>query len=298
MKSITLVLASLGTVALSAAASAQDDCAAILQSGIWETRQSSGSTSQSAEFRNYSCSLNQQNRNRGLSISVPGYGDLGASAGDASITQACQDNSNKSNSAAAFSNFASKAANAIVQAWDNCMNRAGAHATILYGHDPAIFSLLLRTQGRAENRDTAKIDVVTSRPPSIKCTVDLSKSIIVNPEITIPCKRANLAQTVSVTVNFKGDGSATLEVPRIVPPAVPLPRDKVMCQPLEGGVGRKKFNSPIDVTGSPLKECRARIEGLPQFPTVYRFQIECKRGAMEMTGDINDDGKWPEGCRP
>jgi hypothetical protein len=210
-------------------AKAQDQCSEILRWGIWENSSTNSSAAEDERRTNWACNASQ---NAGRTDGGFRYGSLDITGSDtrSSSSNACTWDGRSWRMSTVFSQTVRRASPEIARAWESCINGSafGGRASIIYGADPRTFSIVLRVNGPAENRGTARISFLSSGGPSaVQCSVNrdtLSQGLVVTGREDIGCIRDKLETPVTVTVNYSGGlGATTLRLPAIMPPP-PAPR--------------------------------------------------------------------------
>lgn len=254
-------LALMGLVSLGAnGALAEDTCADVLRSGIWEVRRDSGSTLSVQSFMNWFCSQefqSEQQANRaGGSVSVPIKGipvNVGGYSARSQWKQyyssACSLDQGSFRYAAEFQSFHQEASKTIVTAWERCMsNKAGGlRGSLQTIDDPDIVHLHFRYDGTREGGDVpAQLNVsVKSGSAHLKCeTGGLDKSspfkgeIRDRGELSLVCMRQGRGGVI-VSVNSQPKMTPPILQLKPFPPSVPdIDRD-VTVGPLKTLLGWK-----------------------------------------------------------
>jgi hypothetical protein len=165
---------------------AQDRCKEILSDGVWQYQSSTNSTQQTASFLNWFCSKTyssyNQARDAGLSIGIPVDGlplEIGGKYRDSQWSEyrneMCRLDSGQYAYSSQFSVFARQASEAIVKAWEACINRTGTQAWIATTDDPNAFALQIR---RRVDIGTPKFTVnqISVTSGRLQCTPTLSSA--------------------------------------------------------------------------------------------------------------------------
>jgi hypothetical protein len=193
------------------------DCGQILQYGIWESRDSSGSVVDRQQFANWACSASARSSSGSVNIEIPDVGSFGGSKADSSSSSDCASNSGSYLLSKQFRDSSRSAAVALANAWQACMTAEGSHATVLYGDDLNTFTIFLRRNDPQSTEDTAKlVPVSTGQVNCTLTTAALRSGVGVQGSRSIVCKRKSAEHGVTIEVNFKkGGGKPSLVIPAV-----------------------------------------------------------------------------------
>jgi hypothetical protein len=287
---------------------AAQNCNAILKYGIWDTYSSNSNLAQSRAFSNWLCSAEKNGGNTSLGISAEGYGSLSFGKSSNSEQQLCRSSASGTSLTKSGSTFASQASKVIADAWSNCMNSLGGHASVVYHDDSRLFSITLQYVGPKSNHADVSLGVTPLHPGRASCApakaimaTKPGASVSFDRTATFNCRRNSGQEPVLVSVNFLGGGGSDV----LTIPTLPLdpPADRVWCLPLKGNTSIP-YNNGWDVSSGDKCTCRkVHVEPLGQsLPagTLFRFEILC-RGTTDpnrtLVNPIANDDNPPAGYR-
>lgn len=203
---------------------AAPNCDGVLSQGIWRSESVSTSTIQSSDFANWMCSNSSSDAGFNL-----GYYGFGVGFTNQEAEAACSANQGHYYLQDEFKINRKVEAQGILDVWAWCMNSEGAHASIKFGQDPALFDIVISFFTPGRTRTTVSF---SSTDQSVfdhcdKSKNDLLKGVEVVHTRTISCRRTDLSNEVHINYDFGRDGAseAALVVPKFVPRPVPTTTD-------------------------------------------------------------------------
>jgi hypothetical protein len=216
-------------VSLSARA---DDCSAILQHGIWQTRDVTDSGVESQQFANWVCS------NRSEHISHDGSWAFSFLTDNNRYEMSKQDCSRQGSSIYLSKDFRlhyKDAAKAIVDAWSACKKSQDesdqSGASVEYTDDPNKFAIYLLI-GRGKSNDHADVRI-PSGPDDANVQCDLTSTDFSYNRYVI-CSRSSRdqAKTALLSVQFKSGSNALVIIPKVPDSTevqIPAPTHAQLC---------------------------------------------------------------------
>jgi hypothetical protein len=135
---------------------AEDQCADVLRSGVWDVASGSGSTQTSSAFLNWFCSKENASKSKLDSLSVKASvplpdlpmpvglgGSFSSERGESYAREACRVDQGSFAHASQFTQFVQRASEVVVGAWEHCMTTSGQVivATTTTFQDPRAFSM-------------------------------------------------------------------------------------------------------------------------------------------------------------
>ena len=295
------------SVVLNVGSASAQSCDSVLQFGVWDTMAATGDMSQNSSFYNWFCNSETSSRQRGTSVgaSYAGFGgSYGSSDAESNASQQCGKTTSAASQSSSYSQYARTASPVIVNAWLQCVNSLGSHASLVYGSDPDVFWIYLRKNGTLTNRTSADIIVDGGANCVGSGLSSTSRGFHANiaRELYVACRRSD-RRPVNVTYTFEnGEGSGRLSVPAVpapTPPRPPVIPDVIWCQPLVTNTFQP-LGPGWNVSGQELPtQCRSNVEHMPEFPRqTWRFELQCRSrtGEIISRGIENDDGHWPASC--
>jgi hypothetical protein len=216
---------SIALTLLSGFAYAQDPCGQVLQFGIWETRDTRNDVFASQQVANWACSSSSRSGGGGFS-----YAGIGLNVSTSSSSSDCSRNSSGYVLSQSGQEKVKTASKAIVDAWQNCMNRFGSFASALFRDDMHQFTVMLRTRGTKTNSETVAL---RSLQP-FNCTIpkdELERGFSYNNGASVSCSRADIRQAITIDIKYgTGYPGEPLYIPAVAdpPPAPADPRQIVV----------------------------------------------------------------------
>ena len=212
-----LALFGAGLMLIASAASA-DSCSNILKEGVFDQTSISSDTRAMTSFLDYYARTkwkDRESREARKTEGGVGYGPFSLSGGQAvsssEIHKSFDDLTTLSEGSFFLSNrteqHARIASQAILNAWNTCMQQTGLKLSIRRSSDPSQIFIILNFV--ADGSEDPKLNAVKNKSPAVTCD-DVPGAIIkAGPNMTITCKRTtNKSVTLNVDVSRKlpGDG--------------------------------------------------------------------------------------------
>ena len=240
-KSVVTLLLVLGS---SVACMAADECSAILQYGIWESRSVSSDVVESQDYATWACSAKAQHSQTGIGLNIPNYGDFFGNTASSSSANDCSSSNGNFKLSSNYKEQTRTAAVALASAWQACIDRLGSHASVRYRSDPKLFTMQLirRVDSGAA---TAHARIRAAPANSITCTTsaaELEKGVAFEKDIDISCQRSDITQGVSIDIYFTPGGGSSVYVPAVQVTVLPSVADRIYA----GGKFTVTFDVPSD----------------------------------------------------